>query len=492
MKTKILLADDEEGIRKVLTIHLEDLGYEIITADNGKQAALTANSESPDIVLTDIRMPGMDGISLLKYIKQHKPKIEVIMITGHGDFKLAIESLKLDAVDFITKPIDSDLLDIALKRAIDRINTRKQIEAHTRNLEALVIEKTGKLKESEKRYIQLFNEAPCYITVQDKNFNIIETNRIFREHFDYTDQTPCYKAYKNREDICPDCPVAKTFKDGKSYTAELQVTMKDAGSRYFFVQTSAITDDTGNITHVMELSTDVTMIRELEDHLAALGLHIGTVSHSLKQVLTGLDGGSYLIDSGLDKNNPKLIKEGWDIVKERMSKTQQMVLDILYHTKKRELERTKVPLGDLIEEILSTIKPKADQAGVRLDIDCPDVCLNLYIDEKAIFSAIISILENAVEACMSIEQQGEKQGIVRLDIKITPPNIIFTIRDNGKGIENSRKDKLFDLFYSEKGNKGTGMGLFIASGSVRQHGGTISVSSEVNKYTEFRITLPLA
>lgn len=488
MTTKILLADDEEGLRKVLTIYLQDAGYEVITADNGKKAALLADTTSPDIVLTDIRMPEMDGITLLKHIKETRPDIEVIMITGHGDYKLAIESLKLNAVDFISKPIDNDVLDIALRRANDRIENRKQIKAYTQNLEALVEEKTRKLTESEKRYIQLFNEAPCYITVQDRNLNIIETNRIFREHFNYTKTDSCYKIYKGREDACPDCPVLKTLADGKSHTAEFEVTLKDGSTKHIYVQTSAITDDSGAITHVMEMSTDVTMIRELQDHLAALGLHIGAVSHGLKQVLTGLDGGSYLIDSGIEKSDTERIKEGWDIVKEKMSKTRRMVLDILYHTKKREPDRATILLNDLVGEIVSIIKPKAEKENVQLEIDCPENAISLHIDKTAVFSAFMSILENAVEACIS----KKKKGLVRFAIEIKSPRIIFSIKDNGKGIEESKKDKLFDLFYSDKGNKGTGLGLFIASRSIKQHGGTITVKSKVNQYTEFIIALPLS
>jgi len=487
MATRILLADDEEGLRKVLTIYLQDAGYEVVTADNGKKAAQMADTASPDIVLTDIRMPGMDGISLLKHIKENTPDIEVIMITGHGDYKLAIESLKLNAVDFISKPIDNDVLDIALKRANDRIQNRKQIQSYTQNLEALVREKTRKLAESEKRYVQLFNEAPCYITVQDRDLNIIETNRIFREQFSFQDKMTCFKVYKDRNEPCRDCPVLKTFKDGKSHTAEFEVILKDGSIKDIYVQTSAIIDDRGAITHVMEMSTDVTLIRELQDHLAALGLHIGAVSHGMKQVLTGLDGGSYLIDSGIDKGDTGRIKEGWDIVKEKMSKTRQMVLDILYHSKKREPDRSTVLLTDLIQEIISIIKPKADKDNVRLDIVSPDNNISLHIDKTAVFSAFMSILENAVEACAI---RGKK-GIVRFGVDIKPPRILFSIKDNGKGIEESKKDKLFNLFYSDKGNKGTGLGLFIASRSIKQHGGTIIVTSEVNQYTEFTITLPL-
>ena len=157
MTAKILIVDDEPGIRNVLKISLTDAGYETLTADDGKKAAALVKENNFDIVLTDIRMPGLDGIALLKQIKKNRPDTEVIMITGHGDYRLAIESLKLDAVDFISKPIDNDVLGIALKRATDRIEARNQIRSYTRDLEIRVEEKTKKLAESEKRYIQLFS-----------------------------------------------------------------------------------------------------------------------------------------------------------------------------------------------------------------------------------------------------------------------------------------------------------------------------------------------
>lgn len=488
MNEKILLVDDEQGIRNVLKIYLQDAGFDVSTADDGKKAAEKINTQSFDIVLTDIRMPGMDGISLLKHIKRETPDTEVIMITGHGEFKLAIESLKLDAVDFISKPIDNDALEIALKRARDRIDTRKKILTYTKNLEVLVKEKTRKLEESEKRYIQLFNESPSYISIQDKHLNIIETNRIFKEHFNSTGNETCFNVYKGRETPCPDCPVIKTFEDGDSHTAEMDVVLKDGSVRNIFIQTSAITDTSGKIRHVMEMSTDVTMIRELQDHLASLGLHIGSVSHGLKQVLTGLDGGAYLIESGLDKEDTRQIAEGWQIVKEKMSKTRQMVLDILYHTKKRKPDRSQVFLPDLIREIVSSIQPKADKENVRLHVEYPKKEISLQIDKTAVFAAFISILENAVDAACSGRKETPE---IRFITTVKNTHIISSVKDNGKGLDTVQKDKVFDLFYSEKGDKGTGLGLFIASRSIKQHGGTITVNSQPNHYAEFVITLPL-
>ena len=150
MKNTILLVDDEAGIRKVLGISLQDSGYDVHTAENGQEALRLFKEIAPPIVLTDIKMPDMDGIELLRHIKEESPDTEVIMFTGHGDMGLAIKSLKYDATDFVTKPINDEVLDIALKRARERITMRSLLKEYTENLERLVEEKAQKLVEAER------------------------------------------------------------------------------------------------------------------------------------------------------------------------------------------------------------------------------------------------------------------------------------------------------------------------------------------------------
>ncbi len=146
----VLLVDDEEGIRKVLGISLRDMGYVVDTAENGLEALSLFEKEKHAIVLTDIKMPHLDGIELLRRIKEIHPDTEVIMITGHGDIDLAIMSLKNEATDFITKPINDEVLEIALKRASERISMKRQLREYTENLESLVEEKTKRLMEAER------------------------------------------------------------------------------------------------------------------------------------------------------------------------------------------------------------------------------------------------------------------------------------------------------------------------------------------------------
>lgn len=150
MENTILLVDDEAGIRKVLGISLADSGYTVHTAENGEDALRLFKKFAPPIVLTDIKMPDMDGLELLRKIKQQNPETEVIMFTGHGDMDLAIKSLKYEATDFVTKPINDDVLEIALKRARERISLRRQLKEYTANLEKLVEEKARRLIEAER------------------------------------------------------------------------------------------------------------------------------------------------------------------------------------------------------------------------------------------------------------------------------------------------------------------------------------------------------
>ncbi|MCF8076976.1 MAG: response regulator [Desulfotignum sp.] len=491
MTNKLLVVDDEEGIREILEITLTDAGYDVLTAENGFAGLDMVKTHKPDIVLTDIRMPGMDGMALLKSVKQLFPDIEVIMITGYGDANLAIESLKTGAVDFISKPVNQDVLDIALKRANDRILTREKLADHTRNLEFLVAEKTRKLAESEKRYIQLFNESPAYISILDQHFRIVESNNRFKDQFGDDPDMYCFQVQQQHTSPCDTCPVKETFADGRSHTAEMDVTLKDGHIRRFFIQTSAIPDDSGRISHVMEMCTDITVIHDLQDHLAALGLHISSISHGIKGMLTGLDGGDYLIRSGLEQKDFHKIANGWDIIREKIAMIRQMVLDILFHSKNRTPDMQPVSVFDFIQELLTTMDPRIQKAGIDLilDIPSPSTDFDVMMDKTMLFGACLAILENAVDACISVKGVRKKLEI-QIQVVETLRQVVFKIRDNGKGLDKRYRQRIFSLFYSDKGNKGTGLGLFVARRSVQQHQGEIQVDSEPGKFTEFTIAIP--
>lgn len=127
-KEKILVIDDEQPTLRMFTLLLSAYGYEIITAENGQVGLDLFKKERPSLVLTDIKMPIMDGIEVLKEIKKVDSHAEVIVITGHGDMDLAIQALNLDATDFINKPLQREALEQALTRASERLAIAKGAE----------------------------------------------------------------------------------------------------------------------------------------------------------------------------------------------------------------------------------------------------------------------------------------------------------------------------------------------------------------------------
>lgn len=146
---KIVLIDDEQDIRDVVSMTLRDAGYEVFTAADGKTGLDLCTGKDPQIVLTDIRMPGIDGIRVLEIIKKEKPDTEVIVATAFGEMDIAIKALQLDASDFITKPVGHDALFMALKRAKERWSARRKIKEYTEMLEREVVDQAQTLHQDK-------------------------------------------------------------------------------------------------------------------------------------------------------------------------------------------------------------------------------------------------------------------------------------------------------------------------------------------------------
>jgi anti-anti-sigma factor len=119
---KVLVIDDEAPTLNMFRLFLRAYGFEVLTAVNGTEGLETFSRERPEIVVTDIKMPGMDGLEVLRRIKEMDQRAEVIVITGHGDTELALKAVNLNAADFIHKPIQKKALDEALSRAEQRLN----------------------------------------------------------------------------------------------------------------------------------------------------------------------------------------------------------------------------------------------------------------------------------------------------------------------------------------------------------------------------------
>ncbi len=365
----VLLVDDEQDIRDVLHMALSDYGYQVMMAENGEEALALYYPALPPIVITDIKMPVMDGIELLKRIKRHNSETEVIMITGHGDMNLAIKSLKHQATDFITKPINVDALEITLQRVQEKILMRQKLQEYTTHLETLVREKT-----------------------------------------------------------------------------------------------------------------------ELQDHLSSLGLMIGSISHGIKGLLTGLDGGMYILEGGLRQHKQERIDEGWQTVKMMVERIRKMVMDILFYAKERDLQWESVDVRKFGGELARMVASKLKKLPIQLETVYEPTAGRCRIDPGYINAALMSIFENAIDACQ--RDTTKKQHHITFKVRKDKEHIVFSVTDDGVGMDDETQSKLFTAFFSSKGRKGTGLGLFIANKIVEQHGGGIQVSSSPGRGSRFSVRVP--
>jgi PAS domain S-box-containing protein len=212
------------------------------------------------------------------------------------------------------------------------------------------------LRKSQKRYHTMFSQVPCYISIQDEELNIIEANSAFQEDFGSVLGRKCFEAYKHRSSPCEPCPVQETLEDGLPRTREEVVTSRTGQAKHVLVTTAAIRDAAGAITGVMEMSADITHVRELEDRLTQLGLLIGTVSHSLKGLLNGLSGGMYLVNSGFAKGDEARVKKGWSTVQRNAERIKAMVSDILYYAKDRVPSWEPLDAGEVAFDVVTMLE----------------------------------------------------------------------------------------------------------------------------------------
>jgi len=518
MATKLLLADDEEGIRKVLGIYLADSGFEVLTAENGLQALDVFRKEHPAIVLTDLRMPGLDGIELLRTIKSERPDTEVVMITGHGDMDLAIESLKLEATDFVTKPINDDVLDIALKRAQERIAMRGQLREYTENLESRVRQQAARLVEAERLAaigqalegissafrdmageveggVRFFNEMPCFVAIHDRDLKVLAVNPLYRERLGDRVGGRSWEIYGQRYASTDPCPVGRTFESGQAQRSRETLVYSDGRRWPAMVHTVPIRTSAGELQLVLEFAIDFSEVERLrqelqatQDRLSSLGLMLSSVSHGVKGILTGMDAGVYLAESGLRKNRMDQAQEGLDTVKEMVERVRRVVLDVLYFAKERPLEAKRVHVMKFAEGVLSLASSKIRRHSIELVTEIAADSGDFEVDEDIAAPALLNLLDNAVDAC--VEDRSKPAHRIAFRARGEGDLVIFEIEDDGIGMSADTREKIFKLFFSSKSKAGTGLGLFIAQQVVQQHGGAIDVSSTPGQGSCFRVCWP--
>ncbi len=384
---KVLIIEDEERIREALSISLSDTGYEVLIAESGGEGLKIFGEQKPKLVLTEIKMPGMDGIEVLKRIKAADSEAEVIVVTGHGDMDSAIAALQYGASDFITKPVRDEALMLSLERAKKKIAISQQLKDYTDNLEEKVEECTLELRQAQEE--------------------LMRTER-----------------------------------------------------------------------------------------LATIGETVAGLAHYIKNILTGLRGGMYLVNTGMTKDRPERLKEGWEMVQRNIQKVSDLVMDLLRYSKERVPERSVCSPNEIVSEAMELFAERAEEYHIKLRKILDPSLRAAYFDREGIHNVMLNLISNAIDACID-DPDTSKAWEVTVKTKLEPDansgdTILFEVSDNGCGMTDEVKQKLFTKFFSTKAGRGTGLGLLGTQKIVHEHGGELSVASTVGQGTTLSVRLKRA
>ena len=342
------------------------------------------------------------------------------------------------------------------------------------------------LQQTQQRYQQLFDAVPCYITVLNRDLRITTLNKRFRDDFGEVTGFRFFEVFQHTQ--AGSDPISRTLDDAQPHESEMILSPADGHRFDSLVWTSPILTRTGKLIQILVMFVDVTQIRQLRDNLASLGLMIGSIAHGIKGILTGLNGGLYLIQSGHTRNQRKKVEEGIDVTRLMIERIERVVFDILYYAKERTLNWERVDVLEFAGDVASTFENRLREEDIQLLLDFDNACGMFEIDRTLLRSALLNILDNAADACR--EDPLKKDHTITF--RLYPENgfVQFDISDNGIGMDADAKRQLFDLFYSTKGSRGTGLGMFITDKIIRQHGGRIEVESTPGRGSRFVVSLP--
>ena len=223
------------------------------------------------------------------------------------------------------------------------------------------------------------------------------------------------------------------------------------------------------------------------ERLAAMGQTIATLSHHIKNILQGIRGGSYLIEEGLKSSETDVAKRGWRIVEKNQEKISNLVMDMLTFSKERQPEMVPANLNQVSGDIIELMQARAKEAKVELHFQPDSRMPELTFDPEALHRAILNVVTNAIDAC-----ENEDAGRVVLSTLFLPQKGVMQalVEDNGEGIAAEDIRKVFSMFESDKGSRGTGLGLPVSQKILREHSGDIRVESQLGQGSKFILELP--
>ncbi len=528
----ILIIEDDNELRTFLSSELTLRGYHTQTAADGLEAMEKVRRHPFNLVLSDLRMPRMDGMAVLKALKEIDPQIDVILMSGQGDIEIAVKAIKLGAFDFLEKPVSMEKLLLLIDKALEKSEIRMLMALYSASrmlfsssrLEELLsmtmnmlysvfkadegsfmiyeeerlriltsrgipeeIVKTASVKMGERvsGYALQHKKPLLLIEGREKYSELgkIET----RTHIQSSMVIPVY---------CNDTPVGVL---NLSRTVHREnFTYNDLRNATIFASQLGQTVHNSRLGHSLDekmkelkeayrLLEERKALLEEKEKLAKVGCMIAGMVHEVNNPLTAVLGHADLLLSQ-DDLAPE-VRETLQIILRQAMACRDLVQDLLLYSRRRKPELRDVDLPGLIHDVLNCASPEILRSGVRVRFCYPKNFQTVQADPQQLAQVFLNLVKNS---CQALETRPGKR---HLAIKIRPnadaASADILVMDNGSGIPADLSEKIFDPFFTTKpSGKGTGLGLSMVREIVREHGGRIDVRPSHLPGAVFSITLP--
>lgn len=337
----------------------------------------------------------------------------------------------------------------------------------------------------------IIDELPCYVMIQDLNFKILFANQTLKKDFgDHIINRSCHSVLKESHHLCDQCPVQKSIADKKIHISEETIQLPDGNGIEMIAFSAPLFDVIGNVKACIKLLVNVGSVKEAHRELVTLGQSIALLSHDIKNILEGLQGGSYVVEEGLKDKDQKLTLRGWDIVKKNITEITRITQNILYTAKERKPTLKTVRPVDVARRAGQLFAEKASSMGIQLLLELNPKVPALKIDPVGISRMLGNLIWNALQSCQKDKDKRKHLVFVRVDF-YDNYHFLFEVEDNAQGMNNHIQENLFKEFFSSKGDSGTGLGLMVVERIARHHNGKIEVLSKKGVGSLFRVIFRL-
>ncbi len=496
---KLLVIEDEASTRDLLKMSLESDGYTVFVAEDGPKGLEIFARENPPVVLTDIKMPGMDGIEVLRRVKEKSPDTEVIVITGHGEMNLAVQALHLEASDFINKPISDEGLSVALRRAEEKIWLREKLKEYTEDLEKIIQETNKELVKRHELEHNIIQTSMDGIIANDRQGKIIIFNEGAERIYGYTREEALSKIHVTQ--LYPEGQAKQIKKmiygdeyggPGRLINYSVEV-LTQTGELVPILLSATIIDEKGEEVATVGHFKDMREIKRLEDELltsermATVGQTTAGIAHGVKNILHGMKLGAFMIDTGFDKDKPESLRKGWNLVRKNINRVSKMTKEMLSLASTAPPAFEVCSLNEIVEEVCELLAEEISRRGISLVLELDPSLPQVTVDPDGIHTCLLNLVTNAIEAFPEDTSGGQVTVSSRDEGEA---GVHLQVRDSGEGMSEELLERVLENLFTTKGARGTGLGLAITQKIVHEHGGTIQVESEPEKGTCFTIILP--